>query len=516
MPLLSSTQLHSNFELNSKLPNFTRDSFKTLNEMNLVDPQYMDEGHISYCEETDKHYVYNTVNNRAIWTELIGGEVTVVAKPENANKALADTLNPGSLVFVKSTDRLYYKGFTKAIENHDPEGKVSAWLHPIIPITELEKTYLKKVDADNKYLTKTGAENTYLSKDEATRDYLTKDDADDKYLNSDDAGDIYLGKTDAANTYLKITTAESDYIKKAEIEDFIDNYVPSQEYRTAEVWTDVAKGLQGKTGQEIVKEELAYSQILDEIIFNEVLQHYTTPSLKIKLNLKQWLPDGVWYDEKAHIVTVTERNGPDIGKFAAEDIVNSLIVETNKAYTNGIISNSLNQNNSKVICQVQDENGEWVDYASDETTSHIPVKLTAGVYRYYFIGHFWKSVNPIKNNRGEVKEYWDESTPIQSSNYITINVSKPVKYNTTQGMVESGPTYWDKVVVDYFTLPATCQASQKFILPRKAKHIYIWNDICGYAEDLSFVETVSGSDYIYEYKHQTEGHRGSIKIKVEF
>ena len=191
-------------------------------------------------------------------------------------------------------------------------------------------------------------------------------------------------------------------------------------------------------------------------------------------------------------------------------------METNKAYTNGIISNSLNQNNSKVICQVQNEDGEWVDYASDETTSHIPVKLTAGVYRYYFIGHFWKSTNPIKNNRGEVKEYWDESIPIQSSNYITINVSKPVKYNTTQGMVESGPTYWGDVVVDYFALPATCQASQKFILPRKAKHIYIWNDICGYAEDLSFVETVSGSDYIYEYKHQTEGHRGSIKIKVEF
>ena len=92
MPLLSSTQLHSNFELNSKLPNFTRDSFKTLTEMNRVDPQYMDEGHISYCEETDKHYVYNTVNNRATWTELIGGEVTVSAKALLAFSGLATTV----------------------------------------------------------------------------------------------------------------------------------------------------------------------------------------------------------------------------------------------------------------------------------------------------------------------------------------------------------------------------------------------------------------------------------------
>lgn len=513
MPLLSSTQLHSNFELNSKLPNFTRDSFKTYDEMVQVDPLYMDEGHISYCEEKGEHYIYHTdKGGQASWTALSTVQVTAVDNPEDANQALVDSLEPGSLAFVKSTDRLYYRGFTKAIENHDPEGKVSAWLHPIIPITELENTYLKKTDAEDTYLTKTTAGETYLTKTEAADTYLTQQDASNIYLSKTDADDEYLKPTVADDKYLSKTDAEEQYALKEEISGLIDKYIPGLEHTNTEVWVDIAEGLKGKTGSDIKELNLAFNQIFDEILFKEVRQNATEPHVEINFNIEGWRPEAEWYDE--NIALVEAGRAPDAGHFSAKNVINSYIVETKKSFTNGIRVNQIGQFNSKTICKILKDNN-WVNYESDDTTIHIPTDLEPGVYRYYYLAYFNKS-NPIKNNKGENIREWDVSKPIESSNYITLNVSKPIKYNTINGLVENKLVYWDDHMVDYFELPATCQTSQKFILPRKAKHIYIWNDICGYAEDLSFKETITNSDYIYEYPHSEDGHRGAVKIKVEF
>lgn len=52
----------SNFNYNGKLPNFERDSFETLLDMRSYNEQSIDEGHISYCKETDKHYKFNSNN----------------------------------------------------------------------------------------------------------------------------------------------------------------------------------------------------------------------------------------------------------------------------------------------------------------------------------------------------------------------------------------------------------------------------------------------------------------------
>lgn len=55
-------QIKSNFILKSKSPNFERDSFETKFAMKDVDSGHMDEGHISYCLEDGKHYVFNSNN----------------------------------------------------------------------------------------------------------------------------------------------------------------------------------------------------------------------------------------------------------------------------------------------------------------------------------------------------------------------------------------------------------------------------------------------------------------------
>lgn len=69
-------QIIDNFEHRSKLPNFARDQFDTLEEMKNVRDEDIDEGHISYCISTDKHYKFNTSNaidqSTGKWREFKG------------------------------------------------------------------------------------------------------------------------------------------------------------------------------------------------------------------------------------------------------------------------------------------------------------------------------------------------------------------------------------------------------------------------------------------------------------
>ena len=53
-------QITSNFIFRSKSPNFERDSFKTWQEMVDVPSSYIDEGHISFCEERGLHYIFKS------------------------------------------------------------------------------------------------------------------------------------------------------------------------------------------------------------------------------------------------------------------------------------------------------------------------------------------------------------------------------------------------------------------------------------------------------------------------
>lgn len=50
-------QVADNFNYRGKKPNFDRDSFDTLQDMKNYSENSLDDGHISYCKETDKHYV---------------------------------------------------------------------------------------------------------------------------------------------------------------------------------------------------------------------------------------------------------------------------------------------------------------------------------------------------------------------------------------------------------------------------------------------------------------------------
>ena len=63
-------KIPDNFYYGGKLPNFERDQFSTIEEMNNYSKDYLDEGHISFCLEDKKHYVF--INNN--WEEFKRGE----------------------------------------------------------------------------------------------------------------------------------------------------------------------------------------------------------------------------------------------------------------------------------------------------------------------------------------------------------------------------------------------------------------------------------------------------------
>jgi hypothetical protein len=53
-----SIEIIDNFKYRGKYPNFERDSVESLSALLQSDPNHYDEGHIVYCKEDGKHYVF--------------------------------------------------------------------------------------------------------------------------------------------------------------------------------------------------------------------------------------------------------------------------------------------------------------------------------------------------------------------------------------------------------------------------------------------------------------------------
>lgn len=68
-------QVADNFNYRGKKPNFDRDSFDTLQDMKNYSENSLDDGHISYCKETNKHYTligtktYDKFGNELTWSK---------------------------------------------------------------------------------------------------------------------------------------------------------------------------------------------------------------------------------------------------------------------------------------------------------------------------------------------------------------------------------------------------------------------------------------------------------------
>lgn len=459
-------QIFDSLILNSTQPNFSRDSFETWAEMNEPDMlNKIDEGHISYCQENKQHYIFTKNNDNGDikyeWVLLSPTGIIYKDHENGLTDSFANTCPPGTLVYAKDTGKLFYRYIKKYKEN---QNNPSGWFIPIIT----------GLDLDN---------------------YITKTDADERYA------------------------------VKSDISNLMPDYNPDEAYTNTWIGNNYIKEFEGQTGEDLSKSTFSYTELFDKLFFQEYIPQYTQPSTEvdIKDNLFEQGSgfEGRWYDEEKKIM-ITRRGSisPDASYFIPINSVDSYIqypegINHDRKFTNGVITNSINSNVSKPFCKIKLENGDWDYYKQEGEIYHIPITLTEPVYRFYLGAKFAK-YSPLYNNKGQSMGYWDETNIIESQNYITIITSLPVKYNTKDGMVENELLYWEDTMTDYFELDATCKVEQKFMLPRRAKRICVWNDLSGYAQNLTFTESITGDYYTYTYPHNTLGHRGAVKIKVEF
>lgn len=334
---------------------------------------------------------------------------------------------------------------------------------------------------------------------------------------------------------------EATYAKPEDISSKLNNYAPSVEHENRWIGADCAGDLAGKTGKEVANAAYSYSAVFDQMLFSKFTPTVSQPSVEVELK-ENWKGDLTinWYDAKNRVILVEAGiAGPDGGDFKAVNAIDSIItypkgIDLSTNFTNGLIPSTDEKQTSIGFCRVQDENGEWVYYRKENNIYHVPATLDAGEYRYYMAAYFQKG-SPALDNDGMTVAEWNENTPIESKDYITIIASKPTYYNSKDGFVKNPIILWSDNMEDYMTLKPSCQLAQAFKLPRKIKELYIWNDISGYAkvpmvyqkdgdglltENLVpayFSESVDENDYYtYIYNSDENGHRGEIKIKVTF
>lgn len=187
-------QIIDNFEHRSKLPNFARDQFDTLEEMKNVRDEDIDEGHISYCISTDKHYKFNASNaidqSTGKWREFKGekgdpgkdGRDGRIVYPAGIYDATVTyTATDTKAPYVLYGDTYYVMNVTTSWTGSQNDGKTPAddyeqygehatW----IPMEKFEAIYTKLLIADNGTLCKFVFNGDYMFSQMGT-DYLGND-----------------------------------------------------------------------------------------------------------------------------------------------------------------------------------------------------------------------------------------------------------------------------------------------------------------------------------------------------
>lgn len=437
----------------------------------------------------------------------------------------------------------------QAITNTNAIGEIGDRVDALESST-VSKTELaaEKVGFDEKYATKSFALDIQAGiEQKLDEDFVTQNEFDaykaeiEEYKTTVATGEELDAHITEFNEYKEFV--DETYAKPADISGLLNTYKPNVENKNKWVHSEFAGDLAGKTGEQIALESYSYSAVLDQMLFSDFEPKVTQPSITVKLK-SNWM-GGVsidWYNEKDRIIMVPAGTvGPDgedftYGEYTDGELTYPAGLSLPSNYTNGLVPSTDEQQTSIGFCRIKNEDGEWVYYSQDGTRYHVPGTLEPGEYRYYYVGFFRKG-SPMVNNENMTIGEWDESTAVESQDYITFYVSKPVYYNTVDGMVEKPLKLWnDDVMSDEFALIPSCQLEQSFMVPRKIKALYIWNDLLGGygrvpmvkekdAEGVEtenvvpayFKETIEENGYYtYKYDAVTNGHRGAVKIKVEF
>lgn len=443
-------QIKDSFILNSNRPNFTRDSFKTWAEMYSVDEDNIDVGHISYCVEKGKHYIF--CGGDVKWRDLSYQDVITVTLEDM--QYLKDDVPVGKLIYCTTDGLMYYKYTDKV--------SVGGSLYKKLVNIE-DATYVTEEEFPDMV-------------DDRIRDFDFGTSGLVTYKTVEDMKQVEPGP-DSSIEFGQLAFCEETKL----------HYYFSLERNDAYGYFKLLSGT--KTLIPIITEPKSYINLIGETEEKIVKEVGSVAPLSGEFGL----------DVDLGLVDYSEFPYAPLNQ---PYVLKAIMADDLKDYP-GKASN--------VYCE-----------ENPMGTLDNPSYVKLGDQKYYYKTYFAPNATPQNSNGDVLNELvWDRNKEVVSENYIIINGTMPWYASTSANGMAKQPLYeWkeDGRVVEAHLLE-TCKANQEFRIPLKISKLYVSDELsdCWNESDLSeWVEQKMGDYYIYKYKVGELGHRGPIKIKVEF
>ena len=450
-------QIKSSFILDAPQPLDIRDRM-TKNQMSVTRINDIDEGHITFCIDDKKHYIFlpnEEPNSSTGYFKALTFQdaLTVENKDDllNFNESEIKQMPVGKLVYCEENNLIYYNCYPKYINNE------------------------------------TGYFNLLV--DLQSSNYINKNDQE--WI------DIKIDVVDLKNSGMVNYETVSDM--KNESDENLKYMKPGQlsycletnhHYHLPEYYTDGVK--QGYFGyfRTLCDEESIYPIIKQPSIY-----------IKVEKNDKVYMERGweLYKRNGENILLIT--NESDIPNIEAVDsIINRGIIDySNYPYYEGserIISYTGTDDLTTDMYNTTDSiiYGDNNFYVSAKVSTGIPTPI---------------DIDGIE--RLELK--WDQTSPIRSNNII-VNKTKSWKASTSKtGLTVQPLLPWEDDMIGYAKLLPTAMTKQQIQIPqgRTLKGIYV-NILGNWIDETD--QYIQNGD-IYTYK-QPYGHRGEIEIKVVF
>lgn len=279
-----------NFSYNGKKPNFERDSFETLAALKAFAEANIDNGHIAYCVETNKHYIFNDSNSddsttgkwRVLESEFSNKVDQSDLTTQLATKEDKFTVGTGLEMTVERVLNVTLDTTVFKVVNSLPDSPAAG---------DEQKIHLVKAE-------QTGTQNIY-------KEYVWADNWEllGEYQSEVDLTP-YLTKEEAQTTYQPV----GDYATKTELADGLADKQPVGNYATKEELANVSNqipSLDGYATEEWVTDKNYLTSIPDNYVTEEELD-VKNFALKTDLDNKQ---DKLISGEGGNLATI---NGADL------------------------------------------------------------------------------------------------------------------------------------------------------------------------------------------------------------
>lgn len=450
-------QIKSSLILKSPYPLDIRNQMSKDDMLN-IDPNIIDDGHITFCTDDHQHYIFFSEgerNNTTGYFKALAFQDALTVKTKydllNYDEAVLKQMPVGKLVYCIEDNLIYYNCWPKYIND------VTGYFNLLVDLQ--------------------------------SGNYINKNDQEWMDIKMDvvDLKNSGMVNYETVSEMKNESDENLKYMKPGQLSYCLET---NQHYHLPEYYTDGVK--QGYFGY--------FRTLCDEESIYPIIKQ---PSIHIKVekNDKVYTERGweLYTRNGENILLITnESDTPNIE--AVDSIINRGIIDySNYPYYEGserIISYTGTDDLTTDMYNTADSiiYGDNNFYVSAKVSTGIPTPV---------------DIDGIE--RLELK--WDQTSPIRSNNII-VNKTKSWKASTSKtGLTVQPLLPWDDDMIGYAKLLPTAITKQQIQIPQGRTLKGIYANILGNWIDETDQYIQNGD--IYTYK-QPYGHRGGIEIKVVF